>query len=245
MSSNKKIRRLGIAAAVALAGAAVALPSGAANASEAEPSYKVVEKEWRTLAPWTSEAVPEYRCPGSHPYLEDRNFAPFATSLIDGVEIQQHSNPWPIGVSITKGVGVKDPKGGLLYLIGTSSHPLASSTTNWGVDVEQLPGRAALHGLDQERRHADHDRLTVATKGPEPGNRFRPHCAKPGVQVSTTPKPLARRPALDMEQVEESDLDRSRTHAGRPPHPAVVGNHVAAQGWPAPNGRTLCLGGAG
>jgi hypothetical protein len=78
---------------------------------------------------WSNEFVPSYQCPDSHDYLEDRNYAPAGTALINSVEVKGLG---PIGVSIT---GTRGSVGilGIIdnYAIGSLTGLPDSSATNW------------------------------------------------------------------------------------------------------------------
>jgi hypothetical protein len=87
-------------ALAALGAAALAAPAMAPAPAEAD--VKVIPQEVRHLhGLFAHEDVPAYKCPDSYPYLEDRNYAPFGTSLVNGVSVNQAKYPWPIGISIT------------------------------------------------------------------------------------------------------------------------------------------------
>jgi len=72
---------------------------------------------------WSNESVPAYQCPADHTYLYDANYAPFGTSLPNGVKAYGLG---PIGVSIT---GTRYDAAS--YAIGTRSELGFSSATNW------------------------------------------------------------------------------------------------------------------
>lgn len=78
--------------------------------------------------PFTNEYVPAYRCPSDHPYLRRLDYAPFGTELPRGVEIQESSHPWPIGVSISGIKRVFDPKFGSRQVATTTGYPNSSAT---------------------------------------------------------------------------------------------------------------------
>ena len=73
---------------------------------------------------WDTENVPAYRCPASHAYLYAQGYAPFGTSLPDGVEV---AGLGPIGVSIT---GIKTSGG---WAVGTTTGVPNSSATSWSL----------------------------------------------------------------------------------------------------------------
>ena len=73
---------------------------------------------------WDTENVPAYKCPASHAYLYAQGYAPFGTSLPDGVEV---AGLGPIGVSIT---GIKTSGG---WAIGTTTGVPNSSATSWSL----------------------------------------------------------------------------------------------------------------
>jgi hypothetical protein len=75
---------------------------------------------------WDSENVPAYKCPPSHAYLHAQSYAPFGTSLPDGVEV---TGLGPIGVSIS---GIKTSGG---WAIGTLTGFPNSSATSWSIDT--------------------------------------------------------------------------------------------------------------
>ena len=80
---------------------------------------------------WANENVPGDTCPASHPFLEKRNYAPFGTALIPGVEIVQERDPWPIGVSITLAEPADDPNTRYPNAIGIKPGAGNGSATNW------------------------------------------------------------------------------------------------------------------
>jgi hypothetical protein len=84
---------------------------------------------------WTNEFVPAYICPrDDHPYLLNREYAPFGTTLPAGVEIEGLG---PVGVSIT-GVSQLVRRG---RANGTQTGTGVSSVTNW------TPGTASYRVL--------------------------------------------------------------------------------------------------
>jgi hypothetical protein len=122
---------VGLACVAGLGAAAAAI---APQQARAAASASVVEfpQEVRHLNGfWANENVPAYRCPASHPYLENRNYAPFGTSLIPGVSIVQERDPWPIGVSITLATPASDT--GEMYppAVGIKGGAGNASATNW------------------------------------------------------------------------------------------------------------------
>ena len=91
--------------------------------NEAQTNCTVSSFRGRSLdGLWDSENVPAYKCPPSHPYLYDQSYAPFGTSLPNGVEV---AGLGPIGVSIS---GVKTSGG---WAIGTLTGFPNSSATSW------------------------------------------------------------------------------------------------------------------
>jgi hypothetical protein len=83
---------------------------------------------------WDGENVPAYKCPPSHPYLIDQDYAPFGTALPAGVEVVGLG---PIGVSIS---GVKTSGG---WAIGTLTGFPNSSATSWSFGTNSY--RVQLH----------------------------------------------------------------------------------------------------
>jgi hypothetical protein len=83
---------------------------------------------------WSSEHVPAYKCPDSHPSLLTQNYAPAGTTLLHGVEVQGLG---PIGVSISGALraGIYSlghiPPQLFLNDVGTQTGDTASSATNW------------------------------------------------------------------------------------------------------------------
>jgi hypothetical protein len=75
---------------------------------------------------WSSEYVPSYKCPPDHPWLLNRDYAPYGTSIPRGVEIQGLG---PIGVSISVIHRSASPPPS--QVTGTRTGFLASSATNW------------------------------------------------------------------------------------------------------------------
>jgi hypothetical protein len=75
---------------------------------------------------WHNEYVPAYRCPGDHPWLLNLSFAPAGTTFPKGVQIQEDSDSWPIGISIAK--ASVDTLGALT---GTKTDFPNSSATVW------------------------------------------------------------------------------------------------------------------
>lgn len=123
-------------ALAAVGAAALAVPAVAPDAAEAE--VKEFPQEVRHLNGfWANEHVPAYMCPRERPYLENKNYAPFGTTLPRGVSVNQEREPWPIGVSITR-VATKgvhkghygDAYGNRKWALGTLSDQW-SSATNW------------------------------------------------------------------------------------------------------------------
>lgn len=78
---------------------------------------------------WKNENVPSYKCPASHPYLYNQDYAPGGTTLINGVAIAEPEFPWEIGVSIL-GVLTEQSLGPAHdYALATGN--ANSSATNW------------------------------------------------------------------------------------------------------------------
>ena len=75
---------------------------------------------------WANEFVPAYKCPTSHPYLYDKNYAPAGTALIKGVEV---AGLGPIGVSITGFFSVDLTT--VFRVTGIDTGTFNSSATNW------------------------------------------------------------------------------------------------------------------
>jgi hypothetical protein len=132
-----RLRRNARPLALAALGAA-ALTVPAVAPAPAEAAVKEFPQEVRHLNGfWANEVVPGCRCPDSHPFLENRSYAPFGTSLPRGVSVNQERDPWPIGVSITAvkvvGTGRGSGYNQNAWVLGTASHPSLgwSSATNW------------------------------------------------------------------------------------------------------------------
>jgi hypothetical protein len=84
----------------------------------------------RTLSgSWVNEYVPAYECPGDHPYVVSKGYAPPFTSWGAGVEIQEDDGAFPIGVSITGQKLLQPPLANIFG--GTLTGYPNSSATNW------------------------------------------------------------------------------------------------------------------
>jgi hypothetical protein len=84
----------------------------------------------RTLdGAWANEYVPAYSCPGDHPYLLNKGYAPAFTSWGVGVQIQEDDGAYPIGVSITSQRLLQPPLANIFG--GTYTGYPNSSATNW------------------------------------------------------------------------------------------------------------------
>jgi hypothetical protein len=81
--------------------------------------------------PGSVETVPAYRCPTDHPYLYAKKYVPWGTSVIDGVEIVQTSNPWAINVYIGDASSEHPNNASKGFATGTLSGPFSSGATNW------------------------------------------------------------------------------------------------------------------
>ena len=79
--------------------------------------------------------MPAYKCPASHAYLYAQGYAPFGTSLPDGVEV---AGLGPIGVSIT---GIKTSGG---WAIGTTTGIYQLERDELEPRHELVPGEAPL-----------------------------------------------------------------------------------------------------
>jgi hypothetical protein len=81
---------------------------------------------------WANEYVPAYKCPTSHPYLYNHNYAPAGTRLPSGVEVVGLG---PIGVSITATQWEEGPAewDGWIYAYNTATSTgfPDTSATNW------------------------------------------------------------------------------------------------------------------
>jgi len=106
------------------------LPTGTAQAATTGFGYDptvatVVVNQWITVQPFHLVPIPAYECPSDYPYLQNRDYAPFGTTLVPGVEINQnHPEPWPIGVYIG-GHHIRDDG----YVTGTTGN--LDNATNW------------------------------------------------------------------------------------------------------------------
>jgi hypothetical protein len=127
----------------ALAGVTIAGALGLAPATARADVGEFPQEKRHLDGFWANEFVPGYRCPTSHPYLEAKDYAPFGTSLIKGVSINEDGMPWPIGVSIT---GASTTGGSLNLANGIA----ASSATNWSFGRHWY--QAVLHCTDDARQ---------------------------------------------------------------------------------------------
>jgi hypothetical protein len=86
---------------------------------------------------WKNEFVPAYKCPPSHPYLFRRDYAPFGTSLPQGVEVRglRSGN---VGASITGISTIKVEGRDGRYPTGALTGPGQSSATSWKFDGEAI-----------------------------------------------------------------------------------------------------------
>jgi Ca2+-binding RTX toxin-like protein len=89
----------------------------------------------------SNEYVPAYQCPLDHAYLLNKNYAPFGTSLPEGVEIFNLGN---VGVSIT-GAQSRYASDGKPYPVGTLTGFPSSSATNWAVPSSTQAYQVILH----------------------------------------------------------------------------------------------------
>jgi RTX calcium-binding nonapeptide repeat (4 copies) len=82
---------------------------------------------------WANEFVPAYKCPTSHPYLLRQDYAPWGTSLPQGVEVRG-LRTGKVGVSITGISTVKVEGRDGRYPTGSLTGPGQSSATSWTFD---------------------------------------------------------------------------------------------------------------
>ena len=86
---------------------------------------------YRTLKGlWANEHVPAYQCPAGHGFLQNVRYAPFGTSVPNGVELKGLG---PVGVSIPytvfySGEPIPEPKNPYVAL---GPAKVGSSATNW------------------------------------------------------------------------------------------------------------------
>jgi hypothetical protein len=88
----------------------------------------------RSLSGWlANEHVPAYQCPPDFPYLLNQNYAPFGTTLINGVSA---NGLGPLGISITQ--ALTDFVS--FTAVGTATGDANSSVTDWdgGTDTYQI-----------------------------------------------------------------------------------------------------------
>jgi hypothetical protein len=127
--ATRRVLAIGLAAVAGLGVAgSLGIAPDAARAAETSNVAEFPQSPRHLNGFWANESVPAYRCPASRPYLENHNYAPVGTSLINGVEVRQSSSPWPIGVSVT---GAKAEFGTFSPAVGISDAPFSSSATNW------------------------------------------------------------------------------------------------------------------
>jgi hypothetical protein len=89
------------------------------------PTQITVAYPWIQVPAFTTVGIASFMCPADYPYLENRDYAPFGTTLTPGVKVfQAHPEPWPIGVYI--GGHDQDGQG---YTIGTTG--AHDSAANW------------------------------------------------------------------------------------------------------------------
>ena len=94
---------------------------------------------------WRNEHVPAYRCPDSHPYLQDRDYAPFASPIIPGVEV---IGLGPVGVTIAN--SISRGLGDHWLATGAQTGRHNSSATNWTAGTNRY--RIRLHCTKSEER---------------------------------------------------------------------------------------------
>jgi RTX calcium-binding nonapeptide repeat (4 copies) len=79
---------------------------------------------------WANEFVPAYKCPPSHPYLFRQDYAPWGTSLPQGVEVRGLKTG-NVGVSMTGISTIKVEGRDGRYPTGALTGPGQSSATSW------------------------------------------------------------------------------------------------------------------
>jgi hypothetical protein len=79
---------------------------------------------------WANEFVPAYKCPTTHPYLLRQDYAPWGTSLPQGVEVRGLKSG-NVGVSMTGISTVKVEGRDGRYPTGALTGPGQSSATSW------------------------------------------------------------------------------------------------------------------
>jgi hypothetical protein len=89
----------------------------------------------------SNDYVPAYQCPLDHAYLLNKNYAPFGTSLPEGVEVTNLGN---VGVSIT-GAQSRYASDGKPYPVGTLTGFPSSSATNWAIPSSTQAYQIVLH----------------------------------------------------------------------------------------------------